>query len=230
VTNLRTVSDTKRNFYQYHTRPINSVYRRVVDEMLVEMHLLSVNIDFRYDPIYALGVVSTFDRFMTGYYPQADKDSIFQALCKSTGGDAASFRADAERLGQMAAQMNPEAIITCFGLAGSNSEAKELHTLATVIATNPKFKYSRLFTVGIYRLLELSDPEFVKNSNHLQKAIQKIGTELNLSTEKMQKDLELYLSNLEKMSQVLSVLDEALQADRKKRQERLDKQPPSQSS
>ncbi len=72
VSTVRTVSDTKRAFYTLHTRPINSIYRRVVEEMMVEMHLLSVNADFRYDPIYALGVVTTFDRFMLGYRPDTD--------------------------------------------------------------------------------------------------------------------------------------------------------------
>ncbi|MFM6586777.1 MAG: photosystem II biogenesis protein Psp29, partial [Microcystis panniformis] len=30
---IRTVSDSKRDFYTRHTRPINSVYRRVVEEL-----------------------------------------------------------------------------------------------------------------------------------------------------------------------------------------------------
>ena len=58
VDSVRTVSDTKREFYALHTRPIDSVYRRVIEELLVEMHLLSVNHDFQYDAVYALGVVS----------------------------------------------------------------------------------------------------------------------------------------------------------------------------
>jgi len=41
VNNVRTVSDTKRAFYTLHTRPINTIYRRVVEELIVEMHLLS---------------------------------------------------------------------------------------------------------------------------------------------------------------------------------------------
>lgn len=66
----RTLSDTKRSFYQHHRRPINSVYRRVVEELIVEMHLLSVNVDFRPEPIYYLGVCESFRRFMEGYTPK----------------------------------------------------------------------------------------------------------------------------------------------------------------
>ena len=50
---------------------------------MVEIHLLRVNQDFRYDPIFALGVVNTFDRFMEGYEPATDRDSIFNALCRA---------------------------------------------------------------------------------------------------------------------------------------------------
>ena len=100
MTNLSTVSDTKRNFYSTHTRPINSIYRRVVEELMVEMHLLSTNVDFAYNPIYALGVVSSFDRFMTSYRPETDKQSIFVALCQSMGGNAEQYRSEERRVGK----------------------------------------------------------------------------------------------------------------------------------
>jgi photosystem II biogenesis protein Psp29 len=80
VDKIRTVSDSKRDFYTRHTRPINSVYRCVVEELLVEMHLLSVNVDFHYDPIYALGVVTSFEKFMEGYRP-GRINRIFLMLC-----------------------------------------------------------------------------------------------------------------------------------------------------
>jgi photosystem II biogenesis protein Psp29 len=98
VTNtpVRTVSDAKRDFYAHHTRPINSIYRRVVDELLVEMHLLSVNVDFAYDPVYALGVVTTFDRFMENYTPKPTWGLFLMPLCKPVGGSPEQYRQDAE--------------------------------------------------------------------------------------------------------------------------------------
>jgi len=83
VSNVRTVSDTKRAFYNNFDRPVTSVYRRVIEELMVEMHLLSVSGDFVYDPIYALGIVTTFDTFMEGYRPEGDVETIYAALCKS---------------------------------------------------------------------------------------------------------------------------------------------------
>lgn len=219
VNNLRTVSDTKREFYKYHTRPINSIYRRVVEELMVEMHLLSVNSNFRYDPIYALGVVNTFDTFMAGYRPETDRNTIFSALCQCVGGKPEEYRQDAARFTEIAGQLTPEELLACFTFDGSIPAGQEIHNLATAIATNAKFKYSRLFATGIYRLLEVTDPELVKSSDRLKVAIEKISEQLHFSVEKLQKDLDLYRSNLEKMSQVLEVIQDTLKADRKKREQ-----------
>ncbi|NJR65127.1 MAG: photosystem II biogenesis protein Psp29, partial [Leptolyngbyaceae cyanobacterium CRU_2_3] len=98
MSTVRTVSDTKRAFYTLHTRPINSIYRRVVDELMVEMHLLSVNADFSYNPIYRLGVVTAFDRFMQGYRPEEDINSIFNALCQALQEDPQQYRQEAEQI------------------------------------------------------------------------------------------------------------------------------------
>ena len=109
MSNIRTVSDTKRAFYTTHTRPISSIYRRVVEELMVEMHLLSVNAEFQYDSIYALGVVTTFDKFMQGYRPHEDLSSIFAALCQAMNGvDANQYRHDAETLLQAISYLSNE--------------------------------------------------------------------------------------------------------------------------
>jgi citrate synthase len=50
--------------------------------------------------------------------------------------------------------------------------------------------------------------------------LQRIGDTLHLPQEKLQKDLELYRSNLEKMAQAQIVLEDAIKADRKKREQR----------
>ena len=93
---IRTVSDTRRAFYHYHTRPINSIYRQVVQELMVEMHLLSVHVNFKQDPIYCVGVSESFDQFMTGYKPEEDKSSIFNALCKAVEANPDDYRYQSE--------------------------------------------------------------------------------------------------------------------------------------
>jgi photosystem II biogenesis protein Psp29 len=213
VTNNRTVSDSKRTFYSLHTRPINSIYRRVVDELMVEMHLLMVNADYAYSPIYALGVVSAYDRFMNGYRPDADRASIFSALCKSVECDAQAFRKDADDLLSAVEGLSWDALV-----AGETGGA--LQGAMAAVAGNPKFKYSRLFAIGVYTLLDKLDPEKLKDKDVLSAAILKVSQALNLSPDKVQKDLELYQSNLEKMIAAQNVMADILAADRKKRDQR----------
>lgn len=220
VDKVPTVSDTKRNFYNAHSRPINSIYRRVVEELIVEMHLLWVNVDFQYDPIYALGVVSSFDRFMIGYRPESDKASIFQALCQALGKDPQQYRRDAQLLESWAARVSPSEVLSVLSLDHTSGETGEVETAVREIAANPHFKYSRLFAIGLYSLLELVDADIVKENSKLEETLAPISTALNLSADKLKKDLELYRSNLEKMAQAQIVMEDILKADRKKREQR----------
>jgi exonuclease VII small subunit len=64
------------------------------------------------------------------------------------------------------------------------------------------------------------NPELVKDEAKRNEAIQTLASGLKLSDEKMQKDLELYRSNLEKLSQARQVMEDILKADRKKKEER----------
>lgn len=220
MSTVRTVSDTKRAFYTLHTRPINSIYRRVVEELMVEMHLLSVNADFHYDPIYGLGVATTYERFMQGYRPEADQTSIFNALCQSLLDDPEKYRRDAEQMRSLAVSTNAEQFLAQVKQLPNPESWSGLLEVLKPIAENSSFKYSRLFAVGLYSLLEIMSPDLVKDEAKRNAAIQTLAAGLKLSDDKMQKDLELYRSNLEKLSQARQVLDDILKADRKKKEER----------
>ncbi|MBC1238115.1 inositol phosphatase [Nostoc linckia z18] len=220
MNNVRTVSDTKRTFYNLHTRPINTIYRRVVEELMVEMHLLSVNIDFSYNPIYALGVVTTFDRFMEGYQPERDRESIFNALCQAIEQDPQRYRQDAERLRNVAKDLPIQDLIAWLSQTSNLDRDADLQAQLQAIANNSNFKYNRLFAIGVFSLLELSDAELVKDEKRLTEALKAIAAGLHLSDDKFIKDLELYRSNLDKMVQALAVMADMLSADRKKREQR----------
>ncbi len=217
---VRTVSDTKRAFYSHHTRPINSIYRRVVEELMVEMHLLSVNVDFQYDPIYALGVVSSFDQFMEGYLPEGDKGSIFTALCQAMNSDPDRYRQDALGVQSQVQDYSGEALVALLGYPDQGEGADQLRQTLKAIASNPKFKYSRLLAIGLYTLVTQADPERMQEEKSRNQTLEIIAQGLGLSFDKLQKDTELYRSNLEKIKQAQAVMQDILAAERKKRQER----------
>lgn len=179
VNNVRTVSDTKRAFYNTHTRPINTIYRRVVEELMVEMHLLSVNVDFSYNPIYALGVVTSFERFMQGYQPERDKEPIFNTLCQALEDDPQRYSQDAKRLGALAQSLPPKDLIAWLSGTTHLNGSDDLQEQIQAIANNPSFKYSRLFAIGVFTMLELADSDLVKDEKQRVEALKQMSAALS---------------------------------------------------
>ncbi len=217
----RTVSDTKRSFYHHHQRPINSIYRRVVEELMVEMHLLSVNIDFRPDPVYYVGVCESFDRFMQGYVPESDKDSIFNAICQSIEGNPDEYKTKSQQLLNLASQLSVEDLLAWLVNPKDSEGVESVAQDWRSALENPNFKYSRLFAIGLYSLIEKCDSEAVKNEDKLIESIKSLSDKLSLPIEKLKKDLDLYRSNLDKMDQMLKVVSDVLEASKKKKQQEL---------
>lgn len=184
---MKTVSDSKRAFYTHHTRPINSVYRRVIEELLVEMHLLSVNADFKPDPIYYLGVVTSFERLMQGYQPEKDKESIFNALCKSTEGNPEVYKAQAGTLLSLAQDKSFEELIVWLSNPTSVEGVENIVEPIEAIAKNPNFKYSRPFGIGLYTLLEEANLELLQDEKKRNEALEALAEKLNLPEEKLKK-------------------------------------------
>jgi photosystem II biogenesis protein Psp29 len=220
VSNVRTVSDAKRDFYVHHARPINSIYRRVADELLVEMHLLSVNADFQFDPLYALGVVTSYDRFMQGYQPAADRDSIFNALCQATGSTPEDYRNAADWVKSTIAGMDLDEFKRQFDNLEAAAGEEGLRGMLAAIASRERFKYSRPFGIGLYTLVEMLDPEVLAKKESREQLLGELCDKLNIPSEKLVKDLDLYRSNLDKFAQAQQVMQDMLAADRKKREER----------
>ncbi|MDG2991023.1 photosystem II biogenesis protein Psp29 [Candidatus Synechococcus calcipolaris G9] len=203
----RTVSDTKKAFYTAHTRPIHSIFRRFIEELLVEIHLLRVNVDFHYTPLFALGVVTAFEKFMADYRPEGDRPSIFTALCHAEELDPDQLQRDAsswqtyqgQSLDHLLDQLN-------------QGESSPL----AAVAHHPG-KYNRLTAIGLYALIDLINPEMISDVGQLNAGLEQLCPPLNLPTEKVKKDLELYRSNLEKMVQARKLLTEVAALDRKRR-------------
>jgi len=217
---MKTVSDSKRAFYAAYPRPINSIYRRVIEELLVEMHLLSVNSDFKPDPIYYLGIVTSFERLMQGYDPESDKEKIFNALCTSTDNDPQNLKSQAGILLSLAKDKSTEDLLAWLSDPTAGDDVAYIVKPIKEIATNKNFKYSRLFAVGVYTLLEESDPELVADKEKRDAVADKIIESLGFSGDKMKKDLDLYRGNLEKMTELLKVIEDVLEASRKQRVKR----------
>ena len=221
VNNVRTVSDTKRAFYSTHTRPINAIYRRVVEELMVEMHLLLVNADFDYNSLYALGVVSVYTRFMAGYEPEKDRESIYNAIIKAVQGDPQKYKDDAaEVLAAGKALPSLEAFTSTLDAAKTDGNGDSLKANLHKIISNPKFKYSRLLATGLYNVFEEIDGEAIADDEKRNALLDEVAEALGFNNELLKKDIDLYRSNLEKMAQAQEVMKDMVEAEKKKRAKR----------
>jgi len=216
VNTVRTVSDTKKDFYLAFPKPVNQVYRRVVDELLVEIHLLKVNQTFVYESVFALGFVTTFDRFTLGYKPETDRFAVFHALCSALQFDSDRIRQDAATLSDLATRA-PEDVKTLLTTLDSGLNLEPMSGQLQVITTKENFKYSRLLGVGLYALLEISDPEAIADHAKRDKIIKLVGENLKFGSDRLPKDIDLYRSNLDKIEQARQMIADMVEAERKKR-------------
>ncbi len=213
---VRTVSDTKKDFYLAFPKPVNQVYRRVIDELLVEIHLLKVNQTFAYDAIFALGVVTTFDRFTVGYKPETDRFAVFHALCSALQFDSDRIRQDANTLTELA-QRSPNEAKTLLTSLDVGVSLEPLSSQLQAIASKENFKYSRLLGVGLYALLEIVDPEAIADNSKREELIKTVGDILKFGSDRLLKDVDLYRSNLDKIEQARQMIADMVEAERKKR-------------
>ena len=186
---------------------------------MVEMHLLSVSDSFVYDPIYALGIVTTYDTFMEGYRPEEDISNLFTALCLAVESTPEQYRNDAQLAMSAAEGVSLDDLKSTLGQIDA-AGAEGLSGMLKGVAERDRFKYSRAFGIGFYTLVQNIAPDLAADKEQVMGFMKEAAESLSISFDKLQKDIELYRSNLEKMGQAKALMAAVLEAERKKREER----------
>ncbi|XP_010488976.2 PREDICTED: protein THYLAKOID FORMATION 1, chloroplastic [Camelina sativa] len=209
------VSETKSNFLKAYKRPIPSIYNTVLQELIVQQHLMRYKRTYRYDPVFALGFVTVYDQLMDGYPSDQDRDAIFKAYIQALNEDPKQYRIDAQKMEEWARSQ------TSASLVDFSSKEGEVESLLKDIAgragSKEGFSYSRFFAVGLFRLLELAsatDPT----------VLDKLCTSLNINKKSVDRDLDVYRNLLSKLVQAKELLKEYVQREKKKQGERAESQ------
>lgn len=87
-----TVSETKSNFLKAYKRPIPSIYNSVLQELIVQQHLMRYKKTYQYDAVFALGFVTVYDQLMEGYPSDEDREAIFKAYIQALQEDPEQYR------------------------------------------------------------------------------------------------------------------------------------------
>ena len=194
-----TVSDSKKLFHEQFPYVIPGLYKRIVDEMLVELNLLNHQNEFTQDILFCIGLTETFKELMKGYKPEKHLDLLFESLCSST-----NFEAKEIKLISQKSQKE-------FKDKSSNDILKILKEKVT-----SKLYPSRILNLGMYILISNSQDFKEKKESDINKIITDVFDQLNLSSNKAEKDIGIYKSSISKMEQAKELIEELKIKDKKK--------------
>jgi photosystem II biogenesis protein Psp29 len=211
-----TVADSKRAFHSAFPHVIAPLYRRLVDELLVELHLLSHQQGFQADGLFAVGLTQVFDSFSKGYRPETQREPLFNALCSSTGYDGPALRRQAEEARSSVGHHSLDEVKGWLSNRGEGAPALIAGLLHGV--QRPDFHYSRLVAVGLLSLLQSAQGAEALEPQALRSAAHDIGEAMGLIKDRLDKDLSLYAGNIEKMSQAVELMEETVAAERRRRE------------
>jgi len=197
------VSDSKKLFHEKFPFVIPGLYKKIVDEMLVELNLLNHQNEFTQDFLFCLGLTETFKELMKGYQPEKHLDLLFESLCSSTNFEA-------EEINNISQKSQKE-----FNNKTSNDMLKLL-----IEKSNSKLYPSRILNLAIYILISNAQDIKEREESETHKMISDIFEKLNLSANKAEKDIGIYKSTISKMEQAKELIEELRIKDKKKNPKR----------
>ncbi len=196
-----TVSDSKKLFHEQFPYVIPGLYKRIIDEMLVELNLLNHQNEFMQDHLFCVGLTETFKEFMKGYKPEKHLDLLFESLCSSTNFSAQEIKEISQK----------------FQKEFKDKSSKDILKLL-IENTNSEPYPSRILNLGIYIIISSSQDLEGVNELEKNKIISDIFEKLNLSINKAEKDIGIYKSSLSKMEQAKELIEELKIKDKNKNQ------------
>ncbi len=187
-----TISDSKSDFHKEFPYVIPPIYRKLADELLVELHLLSHQKNFRKNQIFATGLKEIFNKFTNGYKPIEHINKLFNAICNCNGFNPDEINSMAAKLAEKSNKINKEDLNEY--LLNIKEENKETNY------------YSRINAIGIYALVSMLPYHKDSKDEEINNETKKISEVLGYQYQRVDKDISLYKSNIEKMRQALEII------------------------
>ena len=194
-----TVSDSKKLFHEQFPYVIPGLYKRIVDEMLVELNLLNHQNEFKQDYLFCIGLTETFKELTKGYNPEKHLDLLFESLCNSTNFKAKEIKEISQK-------------------SQNEFKDKSLEDILKLLKekNNSELYPSRVLNLGMYILISNSQELKDKSESEMNKIITDIFEKLKLSPNKAEKDIGIYKSSISKMEQAKELIKELKIKDKKK--------------
>ena len=194
-----TVSDSKKLFHEKFPYVIPGLYKRIVDEMLVELNLLNHQNEFIQDDLFTVGLTETFKELTIGYKPEEHLQLLFESLCNSSNFESSKIKDISKKT-----------------LAKYSEKSLKEISILLKEKSNSKIYPSRLLNLGIYLIIARATDFKDKNESEKNQVISEIIKDLNLPFNKVEKDISLYKSSIKKLDQAKELLEEAKIQNKKK--------------
>mmetsp|Transcript_16466 Transcript_16466/g.22998 ORF Transcript_16466/g.22998 Transcript_16466/m.22998 type:complete len:312 (-) Transcript_16466:474-1409(-) len=199
------VADTVSAFHSRFKYPLPMLFASYISRLITEQHFVRWNRKYQYNPVFALGVCSVFDQVFESLEDEKKKE-LFEAFILALQESPETYRADQAALEEWAKTKSASDIKP--DPSGGSVE----QVLAEVSAQSDNFLYNKFFSIGLFRMLELTgakDP----------KALESLVTSLNLRMDPVIRDLNYYKSSLSALIQAQELRREAEARAQKKREE-----------
>ena len=215
---LKTISDSKKEFHLAFPYVISPIYRRLTDELLVELHLLSHQKSFKANNLFSIGLNKVFQDFMQGYKPAEHVNKLFDALCSCNGFNSKDIKKQSEETLKEIRNHSIESIEDFFNDMGKKSESSLSNYLDS--KSNKDIYYSRLSAIGLLTILKESKDNGKASKEVITDKAQILSEKLGFSSSRVSKDISLYNNNLDKLKQALELIDESIKREKKMKEER----------
>ncbi len=209
----RTIADSKREFHKSFPYVIPPLYRRIADELLVELHLLGHQKSFKHNILFSLGLKHVFNSFTLGYKPEEHLKPLFDSLCKSNGFDPAKINSEANKAIERAKLIESDKVESII------TNEFDISRWQTEPNINNNY-YTRLMAIGLLTMINNSSKDKpARNQQELDfLASIKLSSSLGMPEKRVEKDINLFNSNIEKLKQAVELMNEAVISEKRKRE------------
>ena len=194
-----TVSDSKKLFHEQFPYVIPGLYKRIVDELLVELNLLNHQNEFEQNDLFCVGLTETFKEFTKDYKPEEHLVLLFESLCNSSNFEPSKIKQISKKTLEEYKEKSLKEISILL---------KEKHT--------SNLYSSRILNLGIYSIISKANDFLDMKDSEQNKIISEVIDKLDLSVSKAEKDIGIYKSSIMKMEQAKELLNEARIQNKKK--------------
>ena len=187
-----TVSASKKLFHEKFPYVISGLYKRIIDEMLVELNLLKHQNEFKQEELFCVGLTETFKELTKDYKPKDHLDMLFESLCRSSNFEPSKIKEISEDTLRI-------------------YKDKSFKEISNLLKEKRKANLysSRILNLGVY--IVISNSNDFENLDEIEKnkIISEIIKSLDLSVSRSDKDIGLYKTSLIKLQQAKELIEES---------------------